>query len=189
MNIKRKLKFIYVFLLIGLESFGNMSAVSAVLEENLIKKNKWITEEDLIDSITISRLGPGATTANMVAFIGNKIAGFLGGVVATICYTIMPLLFILAISGIIDKLIEYSFVISALRGCLICICAMFIKSTIDMGKTVLINWFNILIFIAGIIIAGFFNISSIWVVIGSIIIGIIINKKIPNKNCWGKRML
>lgn len=102
--MKKVFKFIYVFLIIGLESLGNMSAVTTVLEENLIKKNKWITQEDLIDAITLSRLGPGATTANVVAFLGNKIAGFGGGALATICYVIAPLFVILAISGIIDKL-------------------------------------------------------------------------------------
>ena len=111
--------------------------------ENLIKKNKWVTQEDLIDAITLSRLGPGATTANAVAFLGNKIAGFWGGVLATICYIVAPLFVILAISGVIDKLMEYRVIVSALRGCLVCICVMFVKSSIEMGKSVLINWLNI----------------------------------------------
>ena len=150
--MRRILKFIYVFLLIGLESFGNMSVVSTVLEENLIHKNKWITEEDLIDSITISRLGPGATTANMVAFIGNKIAGFWGGVLAVECYTIMPMLIIIAISGILEKVMEYEIVISALRGGLICISVLFINSTVKLGKKVLDSKLNIGIFISGIVL-------------------------------------
>lgn len=144
--MKKALKFIYVFFIIGLESLGNMSAVTAVLEENLIKKNQYVTQEDIIDAITLSRLGPGATTANMVAFLGNKIAGFWGGVLATICYTVAPLLIIIAISGFIDKLLGYEFVLSALKGSLVCICIMFIKSTIDMGKSVLVNKFNIVVF-------------------------------------------
>ena len=150
--MKKTLKFIYVFFIIGLESIGNMSAVTAVLEENLVKKNQYVTQEDIIDAITLSRLGPGATTANMVAFLGNKIAGFWGGVLATICYTIAPLLVIVAISGFIDKLLEYETVLSALKGCLICICVMFIKSTINMGKSVLVNRFNIAVFILSLIL-------------------------------------
>ena len=150
--MKRVFRFIYVFLIIGLESLGNMSAVTTVLEENLIKKNKWITQEDLVDAITLSRLGPGATTANVVAFLGNKIAGFWGGALATFCYVIAPLFVILAISEIIDKLLGNKEVI---KGCLVCICVMFVKSSFDIGKSVLINRFNVLVFVEGLIIAIF----------------------------------
>lgn len=169
--MKKILKFIYVFLIIGFESLGNMSAVTAVLEENLIRKNKWITQEDLIDAITLSRLGPGATTANIVAYLGNKIAGFWGGVLATICYIIAPLFVILAISGVIDKIIEYTVVTSVLRGCLVCICVMFVKSSIEIGKSVLVNWLNILFFVVGLVVAILFNVSCVWIVVAAILIG------------------
>ena len=178
--MKKILKFIYVFIIIGLESLGNMSAVTVVLEENLIKKNHYVTEEDIMDAITLSRLGPGATTANMVAFLGNKIAGFWGGVLATISYTIAPLFIIIAISGFIDKLMEYGVVASALKGSLVCICVLFIRSTIDMGKSVLMSKFNIAIFLIALLSAIFLDISCIWIIIVSVVIGIVkvgVNKK------------
>lgn len=40
--MKKTIKFIYIFLIIGLESLGNMGAVTTVLEENLVKKNKLV---------------------------------------------------------------------------------------------------------------------------------------------------
>lgn len=172
-KVKRIGKFIYVFFIIGLESLGNMSAVMAVLEENLIKKNELVKEEDIIDAITISRLGPGATTANAVAYLGNKIAGFWGGILATICYTIAPLIVMLIIYSFIERALEYSFVQSALRGCLVYICVLFIKSTIDMGKTVLNNKFNVGIFLVGLGIAYVFKVSCVYIIIAAIIIGII----------------
>lgn len=170
--MKKLCKFIFVFLIIGLESLGNMSAIQVILEENLIKKNKWINQEDLIDGITISRLGPGATSANVVAFLGNKIAGFWGGALATICYTVLPMIVIIFLAGILDKIIEFGAVVSALRGCLICICVMFIKSTYDMGKGLLKNTWNIYVFIISLVMIILFNISGVFVIIGTIIIGV-----------------
>ena len=172
-KLRRITKFIYVFFIIGLESLGNMSAVTAVLEENLIKKNELVKEEDIIDAVTISRLGPGATTANAVAYLGNKIAGFWGGILATICYTIAPLIVMLIIYSFIERALEYSFVQSALKGCLVYICVLFIKSTIDMGKTVLNNRFNIGIFFFGLIVAYIFKVSCVYIIIGAIIVGFI----------------
>ncbi len=171
--MKKIMKFIYIFLIIGLESLGNMSAVTAILQENLIKKNKLVTEEDIIDAITLSRLGPGATTANAVAYLGNKIAGFWGGALATICYTICPLIVILLIYGFIENLLNINAVQSALKGGLICISVMFIRSSIEMGKNILKNKFNIIIFVLSLLITIIFKISCVWVIVAAIIIGII----------------
>lgn len=183
-KLRRITKFIYVFFIIGLESLGNMSAVTAVLEENLIKKNELVKEEDIIDAVTISRLGPGATTANAVAYLGNKIAGFWGGILATICYTIAPLIVMLIIYSFIERALEYSFVQSALKGCLVYICVLFIKSTIDMGKTVLNNKFNIGVFLSGIIITYIFNVSCVYIIIGAIIVGIVKNILMNKKQLY-----
>jgi len=166
------LKFIYIFLVIGMESLGNMSAVTAVLEENLIKKNKLVCEEDIIDAITIARLGPGATTANAVAYLGNKIAGFWGGVVATICYTIMPLIFIAIIYQFIEQFLENSFAVSALKGCMVHICVMLVTSIYEMSKSVLINKFNTAIFAFSLAVLILFKFSCVWIIIAAIIIGI-----------------
>jgi len=168
--MKKFLKFIYVFFIIGLESLGNMSAVMIILEENLVKKNEWVTKEDVIDAVTISRIGPGATTANAVAFLGNKIAGFWGGVLATVCYTIGPLIVIVIIMNYIEKILEYQLVLSALKGSLVCICVVLINSTISMGKSVLKNKFNICIFILSLLVSIIFKVSSVWIIIFTIII-------------------
>lgn len=168
--MKKIIKFIYIFILIGFESLGNMSAISAVLEENLIKKNNYINEDDLIDAITISRLGPGATSANAVAFIGNKIAGFWGGALATLCYTIAPLIVIILIYGVIEKILCFDIVRSVLKGSLVAISILLGSSTINMGKSILSNKLNIIIFISTILLSLFLKISGIVLIIFSVII-------------------
>ena len=167
------LKIVYVFFIIGLESLGNMSAVSAILEENLVKKYKMVEQDDIIDSITLARLGPGAITANAVSYLGNKIAGFIGGVFAGISYTIAPLIIILLIYGFLEKALEFSFVQSALKGCIIYICVIFLKTTYDMGKSILQDKFNTIIFILAIIVELTLNIPCVYIIISSIIIGLI----------------
>lgn len=182
--MKKFFKFIYVFLIIGLESLGNMSVVTGILEEHLIKKNNWVTQEDIIDAATLARLGPGATTANMVAFLGNKIAGFWGGVVATICYTIMPMLIMILINSFINNFLQSTYIICALKGCLVCICVLFIESAMSIGKSVLVSKFNIIIFSIGLILSIFLKVSGVWIIIGAILIGIIKVKK--NRGNLGK---
>ena len=171
--IRNYLKIIYVFFIIGLESLGNMSAVSAILEENLVKKHKMVEQDDIIDSVTMARLGPGAITANAVAYLGNKIAGFLGGIIAGISYTIAPLIIFLVIYGFLDKALELRFVQSALKGCLIYICVIFLETIYQMGKSILQDKLNIVLFTLAIIIELTFNIPCMYIIISAVIIGLI----------------
>ena len=171
--IRDYLKIIYVFFIIGLESLGNMSAVSAILEENLVKKHKMVEQDDIIDSVTMARLGPGAITANAVAYLGNKIAGFLGGIIAGISYTIAPLIIFLVIYGFLDKVLELRFVQSALNGCLIYICVIFLETIYQMGKSILQDKLNIVLFTLAIIIELTFNLPCMYIIISAVIIGLI----------------
>ena len=168
--MKKIIKFIYIFFIIGLESLGNMSAVTAVLEENLIKKNKLVKQEDIIDAISMARLGPGAVTANAVAFLGNKIAGFWGGFFATFFYTLGPLIIIVLMINILENLLQYQFVTSILKGSLVCIGVMLIKSTISIGKIVLINKFTIFIFVISLLLSIIFKVSSIIIILIAVIL-------------------
>lgn len=171
--MKKYLKIIYVFFIIGLESFGNMSAVMAILEENLIKKNKMVEMDDIIDAVTLSRIGPGATTANAVAYLGNKMAGFWGGVIAGISYTIAPLIVILLIYGFLENVLEFQFVKSAIRGGLIFTCIIFAKSTYEMAKAILLDKFNTIMFILAVLIELIFKISCIYIILSSTFIGVV----------------
>lgn len=175
-RIKKIIKLIYIFLLIGFESLGNMSAVSSVLEENLIKKNKLVNEEDIVDSITIARIGPGATTANAVAYLGCKIYGFWGGIIAGICYTIGPMIIILFIYPLIEKLIAINIFSSALKGGLTCISILLIKSTYTMAKKILENKIHFFIFFISFVLSILFNIKGLIIIFFSIIIGLIFEK-------------
>lgn len=121
----------------------------------------------------MARLGPGATTANAVAFLGNKIAGFWGGMIATICYTICPLIITIFIINFIEDLLKYQFIASALKGSLVCILVLLIKSTISMGKNILNSKFNIFIFIISLILSIIFNIPSVFIMIIAMVFGIL----------------
>lgn len=165
--MKKILKFMYVFLVIGLESLGNMSAVSAVLEENLVRKNNWVTEEDIVDAVAVSRLGPGATTANAVAYLGNKIAGFWGGVVAGICYTICPLIIIAIIYKFLEQILQYSFFESFMKGFLVFICVILVDSVVKIGKNILVGKFKVAVFVCSFVISILIKSSCVWIIVGA----------------------
>ena len=76
-----------VFFKIGLFSFGGGYAMMPLFEKEIINGLHWISYSDFIDIVAIAQTTPGPFAVNSATFIGNKLAGFWGSVVATLgCY-------------------------------------------------------------------------------------------------------
>lgn len=71
------------FFKIGLFAIGGGLASLPFLRE-LVDKYGWITHEQLANMIAISESTPGAIGINVATYVGNEVAGPLGGLVATL---------------------------------------------------------------------------------------------------------
>ena len=77
-KFKAYLKIFLTCIWIGAQMFGSGMAVIPILQKEFIDKRKWITEEELLDIMSIAKCTPGAYTVNIVAFVGNKLMRLLG---------------------------------------------------------------------------------------------------------------
>lgn len=57
-KIKELFRIFYVFSILGLQMFGNLATMVPIFEEELIKKRRLISKNDLLDSISLGRCGP-----------------------------------------------------------------------------------------------------------------------------------
>lgn len=71
------------FLQIGLFSFGGGYAAMPLIEEQIVSQHGWLTMQAFTDLITISQMTPGPIAVNAATFVGIKIAGVPGAIVAT----------------------------------------------------------------------------------------------------------
>ena len=72
------------FLKIGLLSIGGGYAIIPLIQESIVVSNGWLTLQEFTDIITISQMTPGPLAINISTFVGIRIAGIMGAVVATI---------------------------------------------------------------------------------------------------------
>ena len=152
------MKLFCLFSIMGIQMFGNLVTMIPIFETELVKKRKLITNEDVIDAITIGRCGPGAAIVNTIAFIGNKIDGFFGGVFAVLGFCFFPFITILIISFSIDSFLNNEIIKNFLKGVSTCICVMIINSIIDFGKKTLKSKMCVLVFVATLILSVSTNI-------------------------------
>lgn len=78
------LQLFFSFLQIGMFSFGGGYAAMPLIQRQVVKVHQWMTMSEFTDLITISQMTPGPIAVNSATFVGIKIAGIPGALVATL---------------------------------------------------------------------------------------------------------
>jgi len=90
------LKLFWAFLQIGLFSIGGGYAALPLIQEQIVVINNWLTLDEYWDIVTISQMTPGPISINAATFVGVKLGGPFGAVVATFAF-ILPSVIIVSI--------------------------------------------------------------------------------------------
>lgn len=86
------------FLQVGALSFGGGYASMPLIQEQVINVHHWLTVSEFTDLISISQMTPGPIAVNSATFVGIKIAGIPGAIVATIGCILPSILLVTVIS-------------------------------------------------------------------------------------------
>lgn len=72
------------FLQVGMFSFGGGYAAMPLIQGQVVTLHQWLSMAEFTDLITISQMTPGPIAVNSATFVGIKIAGIPGAIVATL---------------------------------------------------------------------------------------------------------
>ena len=104
------------FLKIGLFTFGGGYAMIAIIEDNCVEQKKWISHDEMMDITVIAESTPGPIAINCATFVGYKIAGMFGAIVATFGVVIPSFIIIFVISTFLDYFLEIPVIANAFMG-------------------------------------------------------------------------
>ena len=85
-----------LFLKLGLIGFGGPAVHIAMMEEEVVRRRKWMTHQHFLDLIGATNLIPGPNSTEMTMHIGYERAGCAGLIVAGLCF-IVPAVLITAV--------------------------------------------------------------------------------------------
>ena len=91
------------FLQIGALSFGGGYASIPLIQEQAITKYGWLTLDEFTDLVAIAEMTPGPIAVNAATFVGNNVAGFIGGLVATLAVILPSCIFVTVIASLYFK--------------------------------------------------------------------------------------
>ena len=134
--MKSLFKLFLTFFKIGLITFGGGYAMIANIKEEVVEKNKWLDEEELLQIIAIAESTPGPIAINMATFVGYKQKGFLGSVFSTLGVVLPSFIIILLISLVLDAFMANVYVQYAFMGIKCAVAFLILKAGINMFKKI-----------------------------------------------------
>ncbi len=77
-----------LFLRLSLTAFGGPAAHIAMMEDEVVRRRRWMTREEFLDRLGAASLIPGPTSTEVVIYIGYSRAGWAGLIVAGLCFIV-----------------------------------------------------------------------------------------------------
>ena len=107
---------LWSFIQIGLFSVGGGYASMPLIQAQVVDKYHWLTLTEFADIITISQMTPGPVAINSATFVGMRIGGIGGALVATLGCILPSCAIVLTLSWIYFKYRSVSVVQGVLAG-------------------------------------------------------------------------
>ncbi|MFT5251267.1 MAG: chromate transporter [Flavobacteriales bacterium] len=93
MTEKERLKELaLLFLKLGVIGFGGPAAHIAMMQDEVVVKKKWLTDQEFLDLLGATNLIPGPNSTEMAIHIGQERAGWKGLIVAGLCFIVPAVL-------------------------------------------------------------------------------------------------
>ncbi|MDD2296203.1 MAG: chromate transporter [Sphaerochaetaceae bacterium] len=147
------------FIQIGLFSFGGGYAALPLIQKQVVTVHGWLTIQEFSDVVTISQMTPGPISLNAASFVGTRIGGVAGAVVATVGNVLPSLIIVLTLAwfyfryrslkvmqGALYGLRPAVVALIASAGLAILFLALFGKAELPISSAD-ISWFAVIMFV------------------------------------------
>lgn len=152
---------------------GGSISMYSIIKDMFVDKLSWVSEDELVDYYTLAQCSPGIITINIAAFIGHKQRKSLGAIVAALGICLSAFLPIILIALVITRIQSVHIVRQAGFGVSIGVCVLIMFVAKSMWKPAMLDWISYIIFGLTLLGTMIWNISPVYLIILSAIIGIV----------------
>ena len=170
---KNLLPLFLTFLKIGGFTFGGGYAMIPIIQREIVEKKKWITDDDILEIIAIAESTPGPIAINSATFVGYRVGGYLGAMLATLGVVLPPFCIIFAISFVLRQFSELKAVKYAFWGIRAGVLALICKALWSMYKKVNKGLVPYIIMALAFIAVAVLDINVLYVIIGCAVVGLV----------------
>ncbi|MEG1545120.1 MAG: chromate efflux transporter [Tannerellaceae bacterium] len=172
-GVPKDIQLLSTFSGISLTLFGGGYVVIPALHELFVNNLQWLSSQEFADGIAIGQITPGPIFIT-ATFIGYKVAGAWGALLATLAIFTPPAVLTVLLSRFVALVNQSPVVKAAMKGVRAAVIGMIFASAITIGQTITLSVAAVVIFLATFIISLKYTISPVYLIIAAGVAGIIL---------------
>ncbi len=161
------------FFKIGTFTLGGGYAMIPLMEQELVDRHRWLSQEDFLDQVALSQSMPGVLAVNMATGVGYRLRGFRGAAVAIVANVMMPIIFIITLAILYqffktNPLVEHFFM--GVRPAAV---ALIAAPVFKLAQSAGISWKTVWIPVVSALLIWLLGVNPVYVILVAIALGIL----------------
>ncbi len=145
------------FLKLGFFAFGGPAVHVALMEDELVRRREWISSAEFLDLLAMSNLLPGPSSTELAIFIGYRLCGVPGLLLAGVCFILPAFLMVWGLAALYVRYGHLPAVAGILYGLKPVVLAVVVQALWRLGRSTLKNRWSVVTGVTamGLCVAGF----------------------------------
>jgi chromate transporter len=170
------LRLVWIFAKIGAVVFGGGFVMIPFIQREVVEHYGWLTQQQFVDAIALGQITPGPILIS-ATFIGYKVQGLTGAVVATLAVFLPSFLMTALAARQLSRLRSTPRIAGFLRGVLPAVVAMLVMAAITIERAALwLDWRLLLLTLAALVLLVRCKVDAVYVVVGAGITGFLVER-------------
>lgn len=144
-----------------------------LIQRDIIEINHWLTESEFLDIIATAEMTPGPIAINSATFVGYKLSGFWGSVVATLAIVLPSFVAITLLTVILNKLKDNKNAQNSIRGMRPAVTAMIITAALSLAPQSIVRPVDFILFAGACILSWKNWLNPIYILLASGVVGLL----------------
>jgi len=154
-----------VFLKIGTFAFGGVYSMLSFFERELVKKRKWITHDDYIESIAIGQMTPGAPIINTGICIGYRLKKMRGALASTVGQIFTGTIAAILLAVFYMKTEEHPILRPVMKGIGAAVVGLLFSIIFTMSRKTLKDYRTLFVAVAAFFLLALFKLNPIMIIL------------------------
>ncbi len=167
------LKFSLVLVAVNALTIGGGFVMLPMLQKEFVEKYHWLTNQEFLDAIAIGQVTPGPLTV-MNAFIGYKISGLIGAILAMVSSYLPCILIVMLVAKYYYRYKESRIVAASFTGIKAAVVGLLAAVAISLGNTSLVDVTTVGIALISFAVIAFTDIDPTFAILGGALLGAVV---------------
>jgi chromate transporter len=164
---------------LGFINFGGPAGQIAIMHRELVEKKRWVSEQQYLRTLNFCMLLPGPEAQQVATYIGWRLNGTLGGIVAGAFFVIPSIFVLLLLSYLAVAHSDVPAINGLLYGVQPVVIAIVVEAVLRIGKRTLNHFILVAFAILAFVALYFLSIPFPLVVVAAAVGGLLLSRAVP----------